>query len=429
MSTHTQPTDTHWMRRALTLARRGEGRTRPNPPVGAVVVRNGKLLGEGWHRQAGLPHAEVEAIKACRGSVKGATIYVTLEPCCTHGRTPPCTDLLISSGIQRVVVGCVDPNPRHASRGFHVLHEAGIAVTTGVCGEACTRLIEPFAMRLKHDRPFVTLKLAMTLDGRIADREGTSKWITGPEARAAVQKLRQRADAVMVGAGTVIADDPSLRCRLRGAHDLLRVVVDGAGRTPATAQVLTDAWAATTVMVTSSRCSPRRQKDWARHGSRVWTLPGERNNHASNVNLQQLMKRLAGEGILHVLCEGGSHLAGSLVKAGLVDELILFYAPAIMGDARAVGAVADADFLLQQMPRLRIEKVTQLGADLMVRARMIGFDSSTCVCAGLGASPRYGERKRASSAAKVAEGQVCNMRGLPEGRGISIPSAWSIRRA
>ena len=202
MPTTPQSTDARWMARAIMLARRGEGGTHPNPPVGAVVVRKGKVLGEGWHRQAGLPHAEVEAIHACRSPVKEATLYVTLEPCCTHGRTPPCTDLIIRSGIARVVVGCVDPNPRHASRGFRLLHKAGIEVTTGVCSAECSRLIEPFAMRITNGRPFVTLKLAMTLDGCIADRGGASKWITGPAARATVQSLRQRVDAVMVGAGT-----------------------------------------------------------------------------------------------------------------------------------------------------------------------------------------------------------------------------------
>lgn len=354
------------MARAIALARRGEGSTRPNPPVGAVVVRKGKLLGEGWHRQAGMPHAEVEAIQASRGSVKGATIYVTLEPCCTHGRTPPCTDLLIRSGIARVVVGCADPNPRHASRGFRVLASAGMAVTCGVREEECRHLIEPFAMHQSHGRPFVTLKLAMTLDGRIADRTGASKWITGPEARAAVQALRRRVDAVLVGAGTVVADNPSLRCRLPHAHDVWRVVVDAAGRTPATAQVLTDRWADTTVMVTSSRCATRRREAWAANGSRVWVLPAGANGQ---ISLMRLLRRLAKEGILHVLCEGGSRLAGALVRAGLVDEYLLFYAPAVLGDAQAVGAVSGADFRLAQAPRLRIEEVTRVGNDLLVRAR------------------------------------------------------------
>ena len=366
MANTPQPSDVHWMKRALQMARRGEGCTHPNPPVGAVVVRKGRLLGAGWHRQAGMAHAEVEAINACRGSIKGATLYVTLEPCCSFGRTPPCTDLIIRHGIARVVVGCVDPNPRHASRGFRLLQAAGIEVTSGLCEEECCRLIEPFARRITTGRPFVTLKLALTLDGCIADREGTSQWITGPEARAAVQSLRRRADAVMVGAGTVLADDPSLRCRLPGSHDVWRVVVDGAGRIPATAQVLTDRWADTTVMVTTSRCTPRRQAAWASQGSRVWVLPTGKNGQ---ISLVRLLRRLAREGIMHVLCEGGSHLAGALVRTKQVDEYVLFYAPAVMGDAQAVHAITGAACRLAKMPRLRIMDVTRVGQDLMVRAR------------------------------------------------------------
>lgn len=354
------------MDRALQLARRGEGFTRPNPPVGAVVVRGGRLLGEGFHARAGLPHAEVEALHACRESARGATLYVTLEPCCTHGRTPPCTDLLIRSRIKRVVVGCADPNPRHASRGFHILQDAGIAVTRGVREAECRRLIEPFACRLALGRPFVTLKLAMTLDGRIADREGKSKWITGPEARDAVQALRRRVDAVMVGAGTVVADNPSLRCRLPDAPPAWRVVVDGRGRTPAGAQVLTDPWAEWTVMATSSACPEARRRAWGRKGCRVWTLPV---NREGQVSLPRLLRRLADEGLLHVLCEGGGALAGGLIRAGLADECLFFYAPAILGDAHAVSGVTGADFSLARMPRMRIEEVTRLGADLLVRSR------------------------------------------------------------
>lgn len=358
--------DTHWMDRALAWARRGEGFTRPNPPVGAVVVRGGRLLGAGFHARAGLPHAEVEALNACRESARGATLYVTLEPCCTHGRTPPCTDLLIRSRIQRVVVGCSDPNPRHAARGFHILQDAGIAVTRGVRETECRRLIEPFACRLALGRPFVTLKLAMTLDGRIADRDGKSKWITGPEARDAVQSLRRRVDAVMVGAGTVVADDPSLRCRLPDAPPAWRVVVDSRGRTPAGAQVLTDPWAEWTVMATSAACSEARRRAWGRKGSRIWTLPVNRDGQ---VSLPRLLRRLADEGIMHVLCEGGGELAGGLIRARLADECLFFYAPVVLGDARAVSGVAGADFSLARMPRMRIEEVTRLGADLLVRAR------------------------------------------------------------
>jgi diaminohydroxyphosphoribosylaminopyrimidine deaminase/5-amino-6-(5-phosphoribosylamino)uracil reductase len=366
MATQRQNADEKWMSHAVALARRGEGRTRPNPPVGAVVVRQGRLLGQGWHRQAGLPHAEVEAIRACKESLTGATIYVTLEPCCTHGRTPPCTELLMRSGIARVVVGCADPNPSHASRGFRLLRQAGITVTIGVCEDVCRQLIEPFAMRWRCGRPFVTLKLAMTLDGRIADRCGRSQWLTGPEARQAVQALRRRADAIMVGAGTVLADDPALRCRLPGAPDVWRVVIDGAGRTPATAQLLTDRWADTTVMITTKQAKAAMQQRWARQGAQVWVLPaGARGRIAPS----RILRRLAEEGVLHVLCEGGGQLAGALIKAGLVDEYQLFYAPAILGDHRGISGVSGADFRLATLPKLQIEAVSRVGVDLLVRAR------------------------------------------------------------
>jgi diaminohydroxyphosphoribosylaminopyrimidine deaminase/5-amino-6-(5-phosphoribosylamino)uracil reductase len=368
-----QNTDEGWMARALGLARRGEGRTRPNPPVGAVVVRQGRLLGAGWHRQAGLAHAEVEALQACRGSARGATLYVTLEPCCTHGRTPPCTDLLIRSGIARVVVGCEDPNPDHAGRGLRILRKAGIEVTTGVCADACRALIEPFAMRWRQGRPFVTLKLAMTLDGRIADRTGRSQWITGPEARQAVQMLRRRADAILVGAGTVCADDPSLRCRLPGAPDVWRVVVDGAGRTPATAKILNDRWADTTVLITSRQTPEATRRRWARQGAQVWVLPASRGVIAP----ARILQRLAGEGLLHVVCEGGGQLAGALIRAGLVDEYQFFYAPSILGDPRGVSGVSGTAFRLATMPRLQIHEVSRVGTDLLVRARPLPLPAVT----------------------------------------------------
>jgi diaminohydroxyphosphoribosylaminopyrimidine deaminase/5-amino-6-(5-phosphoribosylamino)uracil reductase len=360
--------DARWMARALALARRGEGFTRPNPPVGAVVVRRGRVLGEGWHRRAGLPHAEVEALAACGGRAAGATLYVTLEPCSTHGRTPPCTDLLVRSGLRRVVAGCTDPDPRHAGRAFRLLRKAGLDVTVGVRGDECLRLIEPFAARLQRGRPFVTLKLALTLDGRIADRTRASRWITGPASRARVQALRRRADAILVGAGTVCADDPRLHCRLRGAPSAWRVVLDGRGRTPAHARILTDPCADTTLLVTSPRCPAAVRRRWAANGSRVWVLPAA---GGARVNVGTLLRRLAGEGILHVLCEGGGEVAGQLLRAGLVDELVLFYAPALLGDAPARPAVAGVDFLLRRMPRFRIVEVTRVGDDVLVCARPV----------------------------------------------------------
>jgi diaminohydroxyphosphoribosylaminopyrimidine deaminase/5-amino-6-(5-phosphoribosylamino)uracil reductase len=365
--------DRKWMRRALALARLSEGHTRPNPPVGAVVVRGGRKLGEGRHRCAGCAHAEVEALDACRGSVRGATLYVTLEPCCTHGRTPPCTDRILREGIARVVVGCRDENGCHCGRGLELLAKRGVEVVYGVCEEEACEMVRPFFKHVATGLPFVTLKLAMTLDGRIADREHRAKWITGEAARAEVQRMRRRADAVMVGAGTVCADDPSLLCRIPGSADgsstspgLQRVVVDASGRTPAAAQVFTDAAAARTVVATTPRGAARKGKAWARHGARVWTLAADKEGR---VPLKRLLRKLGDTGCLHVLCEGGGHLAGALHDAGLVDEYAMFYAPAVLGDARALSGVAGCGTLLANAGRLRIEDVRRFGEDVLIRAR------------------------------------------------------------
>lgn len=379
------------MRRAIALARRGEGRTRPNPPVGAVVVRGDSKLGEGFHRRAGEAHAEIAALNACSGEARGASLYVTLEPCCTHGRTPPCTDRILREGIARVVVGCRDENGCHCGRGLDLLARRGVEVVYGVCEEESRELTRPFFKHVTTGMPYVTVKLAMTLDGYIADREHRAKWITGAAARAEVQRLRRRADAVLVGAGTVCADDPSLLCRLRGAGGaddlsrgaeapnvppdgplpapsagLLRVVVDASGRTPAHAQVYTDAAAARTVVATTQVGAARKAAAWALHGAQVWIFGAADDGR---VPLDLLLKRLGTAGYLHVLCEGGGHLAGALQDAGLVDEYELFYAPALLGDSRAVGALEGRGTLLAEVRRWRCVDVKRFGEDVRIRVR------------------------------------------------------------
>lgn len=366
-----QSDDIRWMRRALSLARRAEGQTRPNPPVGAVIVENGAPLGEGWHHAAGQPHAEVNAFASCpRKPSRKATLYVTLEPCCTTGRTPPCTDLILRSGIRRVVVACPDPNPRHAGRGFDILRNAGIDVTVGPCRAEAEALIEPFVMRTLNERPFFTVKLAMTLDGRIADRTGSSRWISSDKARDYVQSLRRRCDAVIVGAGTVIADNPSLLCRLRGApQTLFRIIIDGRCRVPSSAQVLADAAAERTVVVTAREPSAGKLRELTSHGARVWTLPSASDPNA--VDFHALAHRLADEGFMRMLCEGGGLLAGSLVRAGLADEFQLFYAPKFLGDAAARPGLAGMDLLLPDSIALETRSARFVGRDLLVVARPI----------------------------------------------------------
>jgi len=325
-------TDEQWMARALDLARKGEGLTRPNPPVGAVVVKAGKVVGEGWHRRAGTAHAEVLALRQAGAKARGATLYVTLEPCSTWGRTPPCVDAVLAAGIKRVVVGIRDPNPAHAGRGLALLRKAKIAVAENVLREESAELIEPFARWIMTGRPYVTLKLALSFDGKIADRTGASRWISGKESQKKVHELRRRVDAIMVGAGTVRADDPQLLPRPSGGRKPFRVIV---GRIPKTARVLTDEHANRTIVGTS---------------------------------LQGLMGRMGRMGILHVLCEGGGELAESLVKAGLVDEYYFFFAPKFIGGKKAVGALGGKGWLLKHAPELKFISGESVGPDLLVRA-------------------------------------------------------------
>ncbi len=356
------------MRRALFLARKAIGCTRPNPPVGAVVVKNGHIIGEGFHARAGGPHAEVEALKACSVSPKGATLYVTLEPCCTHGRTPPCTERILKEGIARVVVACHDANGCHCGRGLELLREKGVDVVFGVCEAEAKALAQPFFKHVTTGYPFLTLKLAMTLDGRIADCKGSSQWITGEVARKAVQQMRKGADVILVGAGTVCADNPSLLYRGKGRDNLMRVIVDATGRTPATATVLTDSAVARTIIATVTTTAKKKIKTWQQQGATVWTFSPDKTGH---VPLQQLLKRLGKAGYLHILCEGGGTLAGALHDARLIDEYCLFYAPAILGDARAISGFSGQGVQMKNLARLQLQSVKRFGDDILVRARPI----------------------------------------------------------
>ena len=330
--------DEKHMMRAMELARLGEGLTRPNPPVGAVLVLEDQVVAEGWHHKAGDDHAERDCLKKLPPmpvNLGSASLYVTLEPCSTHGRTPPCTDLILQKGIGRVVVAVEDLNPKHAGRGLDLLRAAGVEVVTGVCAATGRELIAPFQKFITTGLPFVTLKLASTLDGRIADREGNSKWITGPEARERVQQMRRRADAIMVGAGTVRADDPSLLPRPSKDRKPWRVVV---GKTiPAEAKVLTDEAAERTLV---------------RSG-----------------DLKSILEELAQKhDVMHVLCEGGGQLAAGLVAAGLVDEFAFFIAPKLMG-ADGLPNFGKTGGLIADVQNLSFQSVEQLGEDVLLRAR------------------------------------------------------------
>ncbi len=368
----TAATDKVFMRQALRLARRGLGRTSPNPMVGAVLVRGGKLLGAGWHRRAGWPHAEVEALRdaTLRGTpVRGTTLFVTLEPCCTHGRTPPCTEAIVAAGIRRVVVAAADPNPCHAGRGFDLLRAAGIAVETGVLADEATRLNEVFNHWVVQRTPFVTVKAAMTLDGKIATASGESKWITGPPARAVGMRLRFAADAVLVGINTVLADNPALTVRgptgrIRKAPR--RIVLDALARTPAESVVASDAFAGRTTVVVSSSAPPARVKRLAQR-VQVLTAPV----HEGRIDLAWLLAHLGGEGVASVLVEGGGEVNAAFLESGLAQRVAFFYAPKILGGRDARRGVAGAGARsLQDLIELREVVWRRVGEDLLLQARV-----------------------------------------------------------
>ena len=335
--------DEKYMMRAMELARQGEGLTRPNPPVGAVLVQDGEIIAEGWHQKAGGDHAEHACLNNFEfqvSSLKSATLYVTLEPCSTHGRTPPCTDLILEKGIGRVVVSVEDLNPKHAGRGLEILREAGVEVLSGVCEKEGRDLVAPFEKFITTGMPYVTLKLASTLDGKIADRNGDSKWITGPEARERVQEMRRRVDAIMVGAGTVRADDPSLLPRPSNGRKPWRVVIGK--NIPSDAKVLTDEAMDRTLVQTGS--------------------------------LNDILKELAERDVMHVLCEGGGQLAAGLVEGGLVDEFAFFVAPKLMG-ADGLPNFAKTGGLISDVENVKFKSVEQVGADVLLRAVSMQNDS------------------------------------------------------
>lgn len=347
------------MQHAIDLAVMGEGMTRPNPPVGAVVIKAGRILGEGFHPKAGEPHAEVFALRAAGKQARGATLYVTLEPCCTHGRTPPCTEAIITAGIKRVVYGCVDPNPAHAGRADKILAKAGIAVTRPVLEESCQTLIAPFATRILKKRPLVTLKLACTLDGRIADREGRSKWITGPAARDAVQDLRRSADAILVGAETVRADNPSLLPRPAEGRTPWRVIVAGKNPLPLKAKVFTDDARLRTI-VYATQDFPQREA-LLKRGVNVVHVPAAR----GHVSMKAVLRDLAKRGCMHLACEGGGVLAQALLGEKLIDRCWMFYSPRFLGDA-ATPSVAGRGWRLDQGPTFVMSHVERMGDDVLI---------------------------------------------------------------
>ncbi len=351
------------MNTALRLARRGLGRTRPNPPVGAVVVKDGVVVGRGYHRRAGTPHAEVIALEEAGRRAEGATLYVTLEPCCHHGRTPPCVSAIIRAGIRHVVVGSVDPNPRVNHRGIRALERAGIEVSTGILRERCDELIEFYRKYITTGIPFVTLKLALSLDGRIATKYGDSRWITSRASRRYVHRLRDIHDCVMVGSGTLRRDDPELTVRLLKGRNPARAVVAETLNLKHSFKLFRDDGTERFVFTTEDADSTRK-RGFERLGVSVITLK----RTEDGVSMKEVLKELGKRGITSVIIEGGSRLATSVLKEGLADRVIFFLAPVIIGGdgIPVVRGLGTED--IKHALRLKGLRIRRFEDDIMVEA-------------------------------------------------------------
>jgi diaminohydroxyphosphoribosylaminopyrimidine deaminase / 5-amino-6-(5-phosphoribosylamino)uracil reductase len=364
-STHDEDRE-GFMRRALELAALGRGLVSPNPMVGAVIVRDGRVVGEGWHQGPGTPHAEVRALAAAGDRARGATLYCTLEPCDHVNRTPPCTRAIVDAGVARAIVAAGDPNPLVDGRGFERLRASGIDVQTGVLEDASRRLNAAFERHIVTGMPFVTLKSAASLDGKTAASDRSSKWITGDAARDDVQRLRSEADAIVVGAGTVIDDDPSLTVRdpSYAGPPPLRVVVDASGRVPASARVF-DA-AAPTFVATTARADREVIDAWAATGADVVSFDQD---ETGGVSIPELLAHLGKRDEQGVLLEGGATLAWSFVRERLVDRVVLYVAPKLIGGAQAPGVLMGEGFApIGGAAALRIVNVERIGDDLRVEA-------------------------------------------------------------
>jgi len=368
---HFTAADHAHMAAALALAERGRNTTHPNPRVGCVLVREGVVVGEGFHARAGGPHAEVVALEAAGAAARGATVYVTLEPCGHQGRTPPCTEALIEAGVAEVVAPIVDPNPKVAGRGFAALERAGIKVRHGLMVAPATALNAGFIKRMRHGRPFVRLKVGMSLDGRVALASGESRWITGPEARRDAQALRARSDAIVTGIGTVLADDPALTARDAEDRPLerqpLRVVLDGALRLPADARLLTEP--GRTLVFTAARDAHHASELSEAHAE-IRALPAMPSESGVRLDLEALLDALGEREINEVLIEAGPTLAGAFVAARLVDELVLYMAPSLLGDSARAAFVLPALASLDRKVALEITELRAVGRDWRVTARL-----------------------------------------------------------
>lgn len=372
------------MTMALELAARARGRTSPNPMVGAVVVKDGQVVGKGCHLKAGTPHAEIHALREAGEKARGATLYVTLEPCCHHGRTGPCTEAILNAGIAQVFVAMTDPNPLVAGKGIELLRQAGVKVESGLLKEEALRLNEVFIKYISSGLPFVVLKAAMSLDGKIATRTGESQWITGPEARSQGHQLRDWYDAILVGVGTVLADNPSLTTRLpgNGGRDPLRVILDSTARTPPDAKVINQESTAATVVAVTPQAPPERIEALKKAGAEVLVVPPKNSGggDAAGVDLAELMQQLGKREITSVLIEGGGRVHGSALASGIADKVVWFIAPKIIGGNEAPGPVGGTGIdRLANAVRLRDIELKCVGDDICIKGYISNRGGKLCL--------------------------------------------------
>lgn len=355
--------DTTYMKRALTLAKKGVGKTYPNPAVGCVIVKNGSIIGEGWHKRAGGPHAEVHALAMAGDAAQGADVFVTLEPCSHTGKTPPCCDALIRAGVKKVVAGMSDPNPKVNGSGMNKLRDAGIVTSCGILEDECRAINRPFIKAMSSGVPFVTYKCAMTLDGKIATATGESRWISGAASRRIVHRMRAHSNAIMVGVDTIIADNPQLTVRHVKGSDPLRIIVDSTLRTPASVAVLSGTMAHGTLIATTEQ-NRNAHAPYLASGSRILVCAAR----DGRVDLADLWRKLGAMGIQSVLLEGGSRLAGEALAAGLIDECVFFYAPKVAGrDGFSPFAISGITTMSEAIT-FRTVAVRTVDKDIMVTA-------------------------------------------------------------
>jgi diaminohydroxyphosphoribosylaminopyrimidine deaminase/5-amino-6-(5-phosphoribosylamino)uracil reductase len=355
-------TDSEWMLRAVSLAERGVGFVNPNPLVGCVIVRDGRVIGEGWHERYGELHAERNALKNCTGDPRGAVMYVTLEPCCHYGKNPPCTEAVIAAGISRVVVGSDDPNPLVAGKGLQQLRDAGITVEKGICKAECDKLNRIFFHYITTGTPYCILKTAMTADGKTATRTGKSQWITCEASRRHVHETRKRVAAIMCGIGTVLADDPMLNCRTEHPSHPVRIVCDSSLRLPLTSRIVQTA-GDIPVIVAACEPNPEKQAQLEKAGVQVLILPSE-NGH---VSLKALMHVLGEMHLDSVLIEGGAELHEAALRSGIVQQVQIYIAPKIFGGREAKTAVAGTGIdEISEAYQLSAPEITRIGDDILL---------------------------------------------------------------